>query len=668
MKSLHNSSVGDFTRGGQITIHFVRMIGQVIQKFGLAAVMLYSIITVSLWFNETTKYERYLGTRYVTALGGQYLGNSTNTVPLKMADGSTIDTTIGLLADSPKMRLNFFKLARVWWHSMIESAVAAALILLCLFAWLFSFGRSQRKEVHLRGGKLVDGPALAEILKEKGLAGGLKFGGIPLVKDSETAHILLTGSSGTGKTTGMYELMKQIRKRGDRVVCFSPSGDFISWFYRKDKDKILNIFDARSPSWDLWGECDQPYHYAMIAASLVPVPQQGEKIWSEAAQSLIAVLLRELHHKGTGTIDNLLRIVTRLPMPKIYDILKDTEVAANLEPANERMGASIRSTATIALRSLAYLDNKRTPFTFKEWVNGPEDGSWLFLNARADQIDASRPVLSTWIEVFVSRMLSLPESRTRRVWLIIDELPTLNKLNSLALFVEQGRKFGGCAMIGFQQFSQLALIYSKELGSSIIGQCNTWICFRQNDPETAKFVAEKFGKVEVEENQQGLSYGANDMRDGVSLNWQRKEREVLMPAEIMGLPNLAGFVKLVGDLPAGSFQLKRGTIPIIAVPYLSPERDLVQEVLDMSPTDLIPCDGSDPLASVRTMPVPQAPAASTADGDSDPSTTTAPGGNGLATEGAVKAETAAGATPDEVEPDTSAGLSPSIVADLMLAR
>ncbi len=598
MKSLHNSSVGDFTRGGQVTIHFLRMIGQVIQKFGLAAVMLYSIVTFGLWHYSTTEYERYLGVRYVTSVAGQWLGNGANQVTVRLVDGTQITTTIQQLAYSQKMKLNFFQLARTWFRSMLDGAFVAGLVLLLLFIWLFNFGRSQRQETHLRGGKLLPGTDLAKVIKERGLAGPIWFGGIPLVKDSETAHMLLTGSSGTGKTTAMYELMKQIRRRGDRVVCFSPSGDFISWFFRPGKDKILNVFDARTPSWDLWGECDQPYHYAMIAASLVPVPQQGEKIWAEAAQSLIAVLLRELHLRGSPTIDDLLRIVTRLPMSDIYEILKHTEVAANLDPSNERMGASIRSTATIALRSLAYLDNRRTPFTFKDWVNGKEDGSWLFLNARADQIDASRPVLSTWIEVFVSRMLSLPESRTRRVWLIVDELPTLNKLNSLGLFVEQGRKFGGCAMLGFQQFSQLSLIYGKELGSSIVGQCNTWVCFRQNDPETAKFVAEKFGKVEVEENQQGLSYGANDMRDGVSLNMQRKEREVVMPSEVMGLPNLAGYIKLVGDLPAGTFQLKRSTIPTVAAPYEAPVRDLVQEVLDTKDRDLIPMDGSDPLAGV----------------------------------------------------------------------
>ena len=67
MQVLHNSRIGDFTRGGQVVIHFLRMIGQVLQKFGKAALLLYAMITIGLWFGKTTEYERYLGTRWCAA-------------------------------------------------------------------------------------------------------------------------------------------------------------------------------------------------------------------------------------------------------------------------------------------------------------------------------------------------------------------------------------------------------------------------------------------------------------------------------------------------------------------------------------------------------------------------------------------------------------------------
>lgn len=593
MKTLHDSAVGDFTRGGQVTMHFLRMIRQVALKLLMLAILLYIVLTAGMWWVHTQSEQRYLGVRYVGAEIGVFLENGRKPAEVTLPDGSDLHTTIQAIANSTAMQDTAWGLLDIWLHCMVEAAYGTAVVLLFFFVWLFHFGKTQREELMLRGAELVEGKELAAILKKRKLAGDLKFGDIPLVKDSETGHILFMGSSGTGKTTGYHELMRQIRDRGDRAICFSPSGDFISWFYRPDKDKILNVFDARTPSWDMWRECDMPYHYPMIAASLIPTPAHGEKIWAEAAQSLVAVLMRTMHERGNDSIPEMLKIVTRLPMPSIYEYLRDTEVAANLDPSNERMGASIRSTAVIALRSLTYLRETEERFTIKDWVLGPDNGSWMFLNAKADQLDASRPVLTTWLEIFVNRTLSLSEDRKRRIWLIIDELPTLNKLNSLSMFVEQSRKFGGCGMLGIQQYSQLTHIYGREQAAAIIGQCNTWICYRQNDPESAKFVSEKFGKVEVEENQQGLSYGANDMRDGVSLSQQRKEREVVMPSEIMKWKNLSGLVKLVGDLPAGRFQLKRGNIKTIAEAFVAPVVDPLDAILQLDKSQLIDLSGDD---------------------------------------------------------------------------
>lgn len=614
MKSLHDSAVGDFTRGGQVVIHFVRMIGQVVHQFGLAALMLYSLCAISLWFVHTEPYERYLLNRWATAEAGVALGNGATATSLQLRDGAFVQTTIGTIAAAPALHENAWHLFYMWLLGMKEAAILAGIVLSLLFAWLFKFGSAQRKDKRLRGATLVEPQELRKILRQRDLAGDLSFAGTPLVKNSETQHILLTGSSGTGKTTGMHELLTQFRQRGDRVLCYSPSGDFISWFYRPGKDVILNLFDDRSPAWDLWGECDMPYHFPMVGASLVPTPQQGEKIWAEAAQTLVAVLLETMKKKDDTSLRNLSRYVSSIPMANICEYLQGTRVANYLNPENEKMGASIRSTASIALRAIDYMREDGPAFTFKRWVEGPEDGSWVFLNARADQLDASRPVLTTMIEVFVNRVLSLTESRERRIVLAIDELASLHKINALAAFVEQARKFGGCAILGLQQFTQLSMVYGKDLGQTLTGLCNTWICYRQNDPETAEFVAKKFGKVEISESQQGLSYGANDMRDGVSLSENRKDRDVVMASEIMALPDLHGYLKMIGDLPAAKFSLRRGTIPTVAQAFVPIQIDPLAEILRIPKEDLLPFDQVEPLLGSSTKPeTPKADAAS-ADG------------------------------------------------------
>ncbi|XVN42865.1 MAG: type IV secretion system DNA-binding domain-containing protein [Candidatus Rickettsia vulgarisii] len=60
---------------------------------------------------------------------------------------------------------------------------------------------------------------------------------MPLVKDSETQHILLTGS---GKTNMLNELLPQIRNQQDRAIIFDLTGGFVNRFFNPATD-ILNL-------------------------------------------------------------------------------------------------------------------------------------------------------------------------------------------------------------------------------------------------------------------------------------------------------------------------------------------------------------------------------------------------------------------------------------------
>ena len=57
------------------------------------------------------------------------------------------------------------------------------------------------------------------------------------------------------------------------------------------------------------------------------------------------------------------------------------------------------------------------------------------------------------------------------------------------------------------------------------------------------------GVQEVSETMENISYGAHQMRDGVSLNDQRKEKPTIHPDRLMKLPDLHAYLKLPGDYP-----------------------------------------------------------------------------------------------------------------------
>lgn len=568
MSLLHDSSLGDVTRGGQVTLHFFRMIVQVLTRFARFLLLLFAVIAIGTWWMRTTPYERYLGYEWGMAKFGTAIGNGEKVKPIRRGDGEYVQVTMRSAAESPAMRGNARKLLYVGYGAMFLAAVVGGTLLLAFFIWFWYFGRVTRAEKHLRGTEILEADDLKQWLRREGRASKLELGGIPLIEDSETTHVLVTGSPGTGKSTLLYGLMKKIRERGDRAICFSPSGDMIEWFYREGKDVLLNPFDERTPSWNLWAECTMPYHFDMIAAGMVPEPTHGDPIWNNAARSLVSTLAQVMQQRGSESIPDLLRILTSTPMEQIYEYLKHTEVAANLDPKNEKMGASIRSTASIYLAPFKYLSADKTPFNIRQWVEQDTGSDWVFLNARADQLSAVQSVLTTWLEIFTNTLMGLVPSHKRRIWLIIDELPVLNRVPSLQPFLANARKYGGCGVIAFQQLSQLEEKYGQKGAQALAGLCATWACMRQNDPETAKWIANSFGQAEYIEPQQGLSYGANDMRDGVNLSTQRKMRDIVLPSEIANLANLEGYVRLPGDIAKGHFKITRPNIKAQAEAYV----------------------------------------------------------------------------------------------------
>ena len=91
-----------------------------------------------------------------------------------------------------------------------------------------------------------------------------------MIKDSETQHMMITGTTGSGKTNCFHHLLPQIRTLGQRALIVDTTGEFVSRYYREGKDIILNPLDARSESWSPWVECTEDYHFEELASNLIP--------------------------------------------------------------------------------------------------------------------------------------------------------------------------------------------------------------------------------------------------------------------------------------------------------------------------------------------------------------------------------------------------------------
>lgn len=152
--------------------------------------------------------------------------------------------------------------------------------------------------------------------------------------------------------------------------------------------------------------------------------------------------------------------------------------------------------------------------------------------------------------------MTLPEDQTRRIWFMIDELAALQKIPSLPQGLAEGRKYGGCFLLGFQGKSQLEDIYGKHEAESMLDLLNTKVFFRCNEPATQQWISNVLGDTEETESQESISYGANTVRDGVSLGHQTRQKPLILPSEFSQLRNLEAFVKFPEDYPCTKIRMK----------------------------------------------------------------------------------------------------------------
>jgi type IV secretory pathway TraG/TraD family ATPase VirD4 len=180
---------------------------------------------------------------------------------------------------------------------------------------------------------------------------------------------------------------------------------------------------------------------------------------------------------------------------------------------------------------------------------------WLFISSKGEQHATLKPLISMWLAMASLTLLSLEEDRFRRIWFICDELPSLHKLPLLAETIAEVRKFGGCFMLGMQSQAQLGKVYGRDAGAEIFDLLNTRYFFRSPSHEMAKLVANELGEEEIEESTESYSYGANSIRDGISVGKHKTKRQIVTYPEIMQLKDMQCYLRLPAHYPVVKLHL-----------------------------------------------------------------------------------------------------------------
>jgi hypothetical protein len=144
----------------------------------------------------------------------------------------------------------------------------------------------------------------------------------------------------------------------------------------------------------------------------------------------------------------------------------------------------------------------------------------------------------------------------RRIWIILDEVGSLQALPSLLDGLAQSRQFGGAFIVSLHSISQLKAIYGRDTTDTITSLCRNKLFFAGADEETSDFCSQNLGHQEVEEVKEGISYGVSEIRDGVNLNTHKSIKRLVIASQIMFMKKLQAYIKFAGDFPISKISFK----------------------------------------------------------------------------------------------------------------
>jgi type IV secretory pathway TraG/TraD family ATPase VirD4 len=443
-------------------------------------------------------------------------------------------------------------------HGLVQLTVGGGLSAVRGYVGGASAAPNGEDEVSHRRGALVADHPPARRSRSPARTAGITLAGRAVPAHDETKHFKLIGTTGTGKSTAIEEIMTSALARGDRAVIADPDGGYMQRFYRPDRgDVVLNPFDQRSVRWDLFAEIKTVYDVDQLARSLIPDHEGQDRSWRGYARTFFTAVTRQAHEAGIKDVNELYRLLLVADTDELRGLVRGTPAQPFLDEHNSRMFDSIRSVTSSAVGALEYVGKQQGQgFSVREWVKEKTPGV-LFIPYKAGQIAALRSTISAWMRLAIFEAMDQEEVRddasrdpNSRLWFVVDELDALGQIDGLKDALARLRKFGGRCVLGFQSIAQVSTTYGEGDAHTIVENCGNTLVLRCSASEgggTARFASQLIGQREVTRTTVSRSRRVTELFGSVSHSEHLSVEPAVLPSQVEQLPDLAGYLKYASD-------------------------------------------------------------------------------------------------------------------------
>ncbi|MDD4950498.1 type IV secretion system DNA-binding domain-containing protein [Sulfuricurvum sp.] len=473
--------------------------------------------------------------------------------------------------------------------------------------YLFKYDQKE-DEIFKRGSQLLSPKELRKhilkVLKKSHDTHRLTLGieQIPIPFTQEVKNFLFVGMPGSGKSQSLYSLLLgNVNDKGKQLtggvvdfneplICYERKGDdFVAPLYRRGRDYLFDPRDRDSIKWNIFRDLlteDGDIDEAMVnffVNSIAPVSDSKAAHFEEQAQSIVKAVLLAVAGSENPSNKALINFLRMYPTPKAL------RAALLANPTVILFGADNAVHGSLTVDSQENLDNQATSvyatcnkvfknlsnrafyyeggdFSVREFIASLKDKNVdirLFVVNTASQSGAYNTYFGLFFTLLYKHILTLPNSKTRRIVMVLDELMSLasggNKslgkylISELINTLAESRSKGLNALIAFQGLSQANEIVGDNLIKSLFQMCGTKIVLQYSEPYGQKLLSQFLGEKEIDRKKQGINRASQAGQDRLNESDEEKIKKIVLESEFANLEPLEAFIK-IGNFPASKIK------------------------------------------------------------------------------------------------------------------
>jgi type IV secretory pathway TraG/TraD family ATPase VirD4 len=356
----------------------------------------------------------------------------------------------------------------------------------------------------------------------------------------------------------IYSWLEEVYKRGDKAIVWDVKGTFIQSFVGRDGVDLLAAWDQRSMVWSPGEDIKNHLDCQQMAEIIIPRnPREIQQHFPDSARQVLEAVLIYLDAKGNawGWAD-LWEIIGagRKELSRLLASFPDGRGAASLiegdsgRSSAEDVYSTLMAHTQKTIRWFAKAWPAEGGQSIRKWVHS--DSKFLILGGIPERAEFANATANMAIPLIVNEILSLEDDPNRRIWLFLDELATLGKIDALLQAFSLGRSKGLCVVAGIQDMGKIEHHYSPMLAKSISNTFGTKIFLRCSDVGTSQWASKVLGEQDIYERQVSEGESSEGMFSKKIKTTTAQDvlrtRVMFTPTEIANFNNLEGVLQVSG--------------------------------------------------------------------------------------------------------------------------